>query len=313
MVGKPVAERTRDTVTVEVDGQRLRLSNLDKVLYPEAALTKRDVIGYYAAIAPVLLPHIADRPLTLRRYPDGVFGESFFEKDVSRHAPSWVRTVRLPTPGSAKGTEHACFVLVQDLPTLVWVANLAALELHVPQWTVGPKGGKRMPDRMVFDLDPGAPASVVECCRVAERISEVLLEDGLHAYPKTSGSKGLQLYVAVTVSQWRQPSEYARAIAVRLAREWPDRVVARMSKAERTGKVFIDWSQNNPAKTTVAPYSLRAQPLPTVSTPVRWEEVRACRRSEDLVFTCDEVMRRVSREGDLFAPLNAQHHRLPRR
>jgi bifunctional non-homologous end joining protein LigD len=309
---KGTTERAYETVTVEVEGRRLRLSNLDKVLYPETGLTKREVIGYYAGIAPVLLPHLRDRPLTLRRYPDGVTGESFFEKDVSRHAPSWVRTVRLPTPGSAKGSEEATFAVVNDLPTLVWVANLASLELHVPQWTVGPSGQQHLPDRVVFDLDPGAPATVVECCRVAERISEVLGEDGVRAYPKTSGSKGLQLYVPVTVSRPQRTSEYARAVAERLTRECPEDVVARMNKAERSGKVFIDWSQNNPKKTTVAPYSLRARPRPTVSAPLRWDEVHGCQRPEDLVFTYDEVMRRVSRDGDLLAALHEQRHGLPR-
>ncbi|GGM78879.1 ATP-dependent DNA ligase [Longimycelium tulufanense] len=298
-----------NTVTVQVEGQRLRLSNLEKVLYPEIGFTKGAVIDYYARVAPVLLPHVADRPLTLRRYPEGVEADSFFEKDVSRHAPSWVRTVRVPTPGSAKGAEAADFALVNDVPTLVWVANLASLELHVPQWTVGPRGGVRDPDLLVFDLDPGAPATVVECCRVAERLREVVAADGLAAFPKTSGSKGLQVYVPVSVPAAERTSDYARVVAELLARQTPKQVVATMSKQARHGKVFVDWSQNNPKKTTVAPYSLRARSRPTVSTPVAWEEVEACARAEDVVFTAGQVLERVERDGDLFEGLLGDEHR----
>ncbi|MCP2257638.1 bifunctional non-homologous end joining protein LigD [Streptoalloteichus tenebrarius] len=298
-----------DTVTTRVGDRRLRLSNLDKVLYPEEGFTKAEVIDYYARIAPVLLPHLRGRPLTLRRYPDGVEADSFFEKDVSRHAPPWVRTVRVPTPGSGKGAEAADFAVIDDLPTLVWVANLASLELHVPQWTVGPRGGPRDPDLLVFDLDPGAPATVVECCRVAERLRELLEADDLTAWPKTSGSKGLQLYVPVSVPGPERTSEYARAAAELLARQTPRQVVATMAKQARHGKVFIDWSQNNPKKTTVAPYSLRARPRPTVSTPVTWEEVAACARPEDLVFTAPEVLDRVDEHGDLFDGVLGPHAR----
>jgi bifunctional non-homologous end joining protein LigD len=301
-----------ETTTVKVDGQMLRLSNLDKVLYPEAGFTKAEVIDYYTRIAPVLLPHLARRPVTLRRYPNGVEGQSFFEKNISRHAPDWVRTVRVETPGSSKGNDYADFVLVEDLPTLVWVANLAALELHVPQWKVGPRGGKQPPDLLVFDLDPGAPATVVECCRVAEKLRAALSEDGLPAWAKTSGSKGLQLYVPVKVSEPERTSAYAKALAQRLAAEHPDEIVSSMTKAQRTGKVLIDWSQNNPAKTTVAPYSLRARPQPTVSTPVTWDEVGECRKPDDLVFVAGDVLKRVEKLGDLFAALEEKHYRLPR-
>jgi bifunctional non-homologous end joining protein LigD len=248
----------------------------------------------------VLLPHVAGRPMTVRRFPNGVGGKSFFEKNVPSHAPEWVRTVRVSTPGSSRGAEYADFVVVDGLATLVWLANLAALELHVPQWSVGARGARRSPDLVVFDLDPGEPATVVECCRVACRVREVLEGDGLSPVVKTSGSKGLQVYAAVSVSSPERTSEYARGVARRLAGEWPGEVVWRMAKAERTGKVLIDWSQNNPAKTTVAPYSLRARSRPSVSTPVTWAEVQACREVEDLVFLADEVRERVGAGGDLF-------------
>jgi DNA ligase D-like protein (predicted polymerase)/DNA ligase D-like protein (predicted 3'-phosphoesterase) len=301
-----------ESVPVEVDGRVLRLTNLDKVLYPSTGFTKAEVIDYYRRVAPVMLPHLAGRPATLRRYPDGVDGQSFYEKNVARHAPDWVRTVRLPTPGSTKSAETTDFVVIDDLPTLVWAANLAALELHVPQWTVGPRGARHPPDLLVFDLDPGAPATIVECCRVAALIREVLTEDGLVGYPKTSGGKGLQLYVPVRVTEAERTSQYARAIAQRLAGEHPDQVVAVMARARRPGKVFIDWSQNNPAKTTVAPYSLRAREKPTVSTPVTWQEVADCRQPEDLVFTAPDVLTRIEEHGDLLADLHSAPGHLPR-
>jgi bifunctional non-homologous end joining protein LigD len=249
--------------------------------------------------------------VTLRRYPDGVDGESFFEKNAPGHAPDWVRTARVPTPGSAKGNDYADFVLADDLPTLVWLANLAALELHVPQWTAAGGGRRRDPDLLVFDLDPGQPATIVDCARVAEVLRGVLAEDGLTAFPKTSGAKGMQLYVAVSVANADDTAHYAKVIAVRLAKQYPKNVLASMAKAQRTGKVFIDWSQNNPAKTTVAPYSLRARAIPTVSTPLTWHEVESCRRPEDLVFTADEVRDRVAEHGDLFGGLHAEHPMLP--
>ncbi|NIJ10194.1 bifunctional non-homologous end joining protein LigD [Saccharomonospora amisosensis] len=288
---------------VEIEGRRLRLSNLEKVLYPETGFTKGEVIDYYVRVAPVLLPHIRDRPLTLKRYPDGVEKGSFFEKDVSRHAPEWVRTVRIETPGSSRGSESSDYALVQDLPTLVWVAHLASLELHIPQWTVGPRDGRKNPDLLVLDLDPGAPATIVECCRVAVRLREVLEAEGLTVLAKTSGSKGLQLYSPVRTSSPERTSQYAKALAEVLAREQPDLIVSRMAKNLRPGKVFIDWSQNNPKKTTVAPYSLRAGPAPTVSTPLSWQEVAAVRHASDVVFTAADVLARIEEFGDLFEPL----------
>ncbi|MCG8927582.1 non-homologous end-joining DNA ligase [Lentzea sp. CC55] len=284
-------------VVVRVEDRVLKLTNLDKVLYPGFGFTKGEVIDYYTRIAPVLLPHLKDRPVTLKRYPNGVDGKWFFEKNAPERRPEWVRTVRLESPGSTKGNESVNYVMVDELATLVWLANLAALELHVPQWTVGPRGGKRDPDLLVFDLDPGAPATVVECARVAERIRVVLDDDGVDSWVKTSGNKGMQMYAYAPA---KDTSEYARAVALRLSREMPELVVATMAKAQRPGRVLIDWSQNNPAKTTVAPYSLRARERPAVSTPVTWDEVEECEVVEDLVFTADEVLERVGVVGDLF-------------
>ncbi|MEV4106742.1 non-homologous end-joining DNA ligase [Nonomuraea sp. NPDC049695] len=286
-------------VPVMVDGRELTLSNLDKVLYPEYGFTKAEVIDYYSRVAPVLLPHLQGRPLTVKRYPNGVTGQSFFEKNAPDHTPSWVRQVTLPAPGSTKNRETIDFAVVDDLPTLVYYANLAALELHVPQWRVGEDGEALPPDTLVFDLDPGAPATIVECCEVALMLREVLKGEGLTARPKTSGSKGMQLY-----ADWdcrEEPSAYARRLARLLEKEHPKQVVSVMTKAARPGKVFIDWSQNNPAKTTVAPYSLRAKEQPTVSTPLLWKEVESCERPDELVFTAPDVLARVEKRGDLFS------------
>ncbi|WP_298180926.1 non-homologous end-joining DNA ligase [Saccharomonospora sp.] len=291
---------------IDVGGHRLRLSNLGKALYPESGFTKGEVIDYYVRAAPVLLPHIQDRPLTLKRYPDGVDGKSFFEKNVSNHAPDWVRTVSIETPESTRGRASADFALVQDLSTLVWAANLASIELHVPQWTVGPRGGKRNPDLLVFDLDPGAPATIVDCCEVALWLRTELANDGLTAYPKTSGSKGLQLYTPIRARSGERPINYAKRLAEKLEREHPRRVVSRMTKKLRGGKVLIDWSQNNPKKTTVAPYSLRARSSPTVSTPVTWQEVEDCVDPSELRFVAGTVLDRVDEHGDLFEPLLTQ-------
>jgi bifunctional non-homologous end joining protein LigD len=291
---------------VEVEGRRLRLSNLDKVLYPDAGFTKGQVINYYSRVAPVLLPHLADRAVTLRRWPDGVTGQPFYEKNAARGAPEWVRTVRVETPGSTRGYETLDFVVLGDLPSLVWSANMAALELHLPQWTVTPGGERRTPDLLVFDLDPGPPATIVECCEVALLVRSLLSEHGLSAYAKTSGSKGMQLYAPVRTAAVEQTSAFAKAVAESLAASHPRLVVARMAKNLRPRKVFIDWSQNNQYKTTIAPYSLRGRPSPTVSTPITWDEVAACRHPNDLVFTADEVLERVEEHGDLLKPLLAK-------
>jgi len=297
------------STNVEVDGRRLGLSNLQKILYPEAGFTKGELIDYYARVAPVLLPHVKDRPASFKRYPDGVASTGFFAKNAPAGTPDWVRTARLPAPGSTKGRDEIDYVMVDELPTLVWLANLAAIELHVPQWQVGPRGGLRGSDLLVVDLDPGPPATVVECCVVACRMRDALAEDGLTALAKTSGSKGMQLYAAIAPASDEATSAYAKALAQRLEKQDPGLVVSRMNKNLRPGKVFIDWSQNNAAKTTVAPYSVRAREEPTVSTPVTWTEVEACTSPAMLRFTTGEVLERVSEHGDLFAPLQAQGSR----
>ncbi|MEU5884869.1 non-homologous end-joining DNA ligase [Spirillospora sp. NPDC047279] len=294
-------------VGVEVEGRQLTLSNLGKNLYPE--FTKGEVIDYYVKIAPVLLPHLKERPATRIRYPDGVDAGSFFEKNAPGHTPGWIRTETIPTPGSSTGRDTLDFIVVDDLPTLVWCANMAALELHVPQWRVGPRGGVHSPDLMVFDLDPGAPASIVDACEVAHLLRELLAGDGLESYPKTSGKKGLHLYVPIKESD--RTSEYAKEAAERLAGSHPGLVVSRMEKKLRKGKIFVDWSQNNPAKTTVAPYSLRAARSPSVSTPVTWEELERAQTPSDLTFAPDEALERVDELGDLLAPLLDERQPLP--
>jgi bifunctional non-homologous end joining protein LigD len=305
-----VADKSQK-VAVDVDGRHLTLSNLAKVLYPDAGFAKGEVIDYYSRIAPVLLPHLADRPLTVKRYPNGVEGNFFFEKNAPKGTPSWVRTVTLPVPGSTMNRETIDFVVVEELATLVWLANLAALELHVPQWRVPRRARKPRTDVVVFDLDPGPPATIVECCRVALLLQERLGGDGLEAWPKTSGNKGAQLYVPIEPATGGRTSEYAKALAARLAAEHPDLVVSTMNKAARKAKVFIDWSQNNPAKTTIAPYSLRGTDRPQVSTPLTWDEVEAARSPEDLVFGPADVQARLEEIGDLLEPMREVEQSLP--
>lgn len=295
----------RQTVT-EVEGHRLTLTNLDKVMYPETGTTKADVISYYVHIAPLLLPHLADRPVTFVRFPDGVEGQSFFEKHVPRGAPDWLRACDVPRSARSTSTATIHAPLVGDLASLVWAANLAALELHVPMWRCDKPGEYGPVDLMVFDLDPGPPATIVECCAVAQELVELLGARGHDVVrPKTSGSKGLQLYVPLDPPRpWETVREDARDVAQSMARTHGDRVVANMRKDLRAGKVLIDWSQNVPAKTTVAAYSLRARAQPTVSTPVTMDEVDACAASGDpsmLRFVADDVLERVARLGDLFA------------
>ena len=291
-------------IRVDVDGQSLELSNLDKVLYPAAGFTKGEVINYYTQVAPVLLPHLRDRALTRIRFPNGVDGQSFFEKNKPGGTPDWVRVETLPVPGSTKDRETIDYVVADDLPTLVWLANLAALELHTPQWRVGEE-----PDLMVVDLDPGAPAGLRECCEVAVLMRDRLAEDGLAAYPKTSGKKGMQLSCPIAGTQPAdEVSAYAKRIAEELERSTPKSITSKMAKRLRPGKVFIDWSQNNAAKTTVAPYSLRAQAQPTVSTPLTWEEVEA---GAARAFTSDEVLERIAEYGDLLEELLTEGPSLP--
>jgi bifunctional non-homologous end joining protein LigD len=285
-------------VQVEIEGRKLTLSNLDKVLYPEAGFTKAQVIDYYLHVAPVLLPHIASRAVTIKRYPEGVDADFFFQKNAPAHRPDWVPTAKIASPGSTKSRDTIEYLLGGDLPTLIWAANLAALELHTPMWRY-PHFGE--PDLLVFDLDPGSPATIVECCEVALLLRPLLTEKGFKPLAKTSGGKGLQLYAAVTGMTSPETSDLAKGLAERLEQEQPKLVVSKMTKALRPGKVLIDWSQNNAAKTTVAPYSLRARSQPTVSTPVTWDEVEACKHPSDLVFTADVVVQRVDAMGDLFA------------
>jgi bifunctional non-homologous end joining protein LigD len=291
-------------VTVRVEKRELTLSNLDKVLYPEAAFTKGQVIDYYTRIAPIMVPYLKNRPLTFKRYPDGVDGKFFFEKNAPSHTPPWVPKVTLPSPGSTKNRTTINYAVVCELATLVWAANLATLELHVPMWRVQKNGKAKNPDIMVYDLDPGEPATIVECCEVGQIIRTTLEKEGIEAYPKTSGSKGMQLYVPLDGKRpWEDVHAYARELAEQLEQEHPDLVVSNMKKDLRGGKVLVDWSQNNAAKTTIAPYSLRARAWPTVSTPITWDEVESCRKPADLRFTSDEVLDRVDEYGDLFAPV----------
>ena len=298
-----------ETQLVEVDGQQLALRRLDKVLYAETGTTKAQVLDYYARIAPVLLPQLADRPVTRIRWPNGVDSNQFFEKNVPSHAPSWLRTVELPTPGSSRNRETLVFPIVDSLAGLIWLANLAALELHVPQWTVGPRGGVRNPTRLVIDLDPGAPAGLAECAEAACLIAERLAQDGLTAIPVTSGSKGLQLYAPLAGSQ---PVEvvhgYAKRLAEELAAAHPKLLVAKMLKALRGGKVLLDWSQNNPAKTTICPYSMRGRRRPWVAAPRTWDELESSGLRQ---LTVAEVLDRVAEQGDLAAALLEKGNRIP--
>jgi len=294
---------------LEVGGRKLVVSNLEKVLYPEARFTKAQVIDYYIRIAPVLLPHLEDRPITLKRYPDGVEGFFFYEKQCPSHRPKWVKTTKVP---SKREEGHIDYCVLSGLPALVWAANLADLELHTflhraPAIT--------RPTMLAFDLDPGAPADIVQCCEVGLWVKALFDELGLKSFPKTSGSKGLQVFVPLnTATTYDKTKEFAHAIALRIEREHPERVVSRMQKALRKGKVLIDWSQNDDHKTTICVYSLRARAQPTVSTPVTWEEVQTCWKkkvADRLRFVSDEALRRVEKHGDLFAPVLSLKQRLP--
>ena len=291
----------RDRFAVQVEGRDVELSNLDKVLYPAAAFTKGEVIDYYTRVAPVLLPHLRDRALTRIRYPNGVDGAHFFEKNKPAGTPDWVRLETLLVPGSTRNRETIDFVVVDELATLVWIANLASLELHTPQWRIGAD-----PDLMVVDLDPGAPAGLTECCGVALLMRDRLADDGITAYPKTSGKKGMQLCCPISGTQDADVvSGYAKRIAEELSAQVPASITAKMARNLRPGKVFIDWSQNNAAKTTVAPYSLRAQPQPTASTPLTWDEVTEMAHGSVAArqFGAAEVLDRVDIHGDLLAEL----------
>jgi bifunctional non-homologous end joining protein LigD len=294
---------------VDVDGRRLSLSNLDKVFYPKTGFTKGQVIEYYTRIAPVLLPHLRGRHLTLKRYPDGVEGQFFYEKQCPGHRPDWVRTAGVWSRHNGREIEYC---LVDDLATIVWLANLADLEMHTP---LAHATDPKHPTMLAFDLDPGPPATIVECAEVACRLRDAFDHFGLVAFPKTSGSKGMQLYVPLnTPVTYEQTKPFAQGVAQVLERRHPELIVSEMRKDLRPGKVFIDWSQNDEHKTTVNVYSLRAKERPTVSTPVSWDEVEAASRRRSgkvLVFEHDDVLARVEQEGDQFAPVLTLRQGLP--
>ena len=289
-----------DRVLVHIAGRELELSNLDKVIYPETGFTKGEIIDYYVRVAPVLLPHLRDRPLTRIRYPNGVQSSGFFEKNAPGGTPSWVKRVSLPVPGSTTGRERMDFIVVNDVATLAWLANLAALELHTPQWRLA---GDRPdePDLLVVDLDPGPPAGLPECCLVAVAAKHRLELDGLAPLAKTSGKKGMQLLARIDGSRTSdEVAGYAKSVAEDLESALPELVTAKMTKSLRPGKVFFDWSQNVAAKTTVSAYSLRAAPTPTVSAPFTWAEVESAAVRP---LPPDEVLHRLERDGDLLATL----------
>ncbi|MFJ8906813.1 non-homologous end-joining DNA ligase [Streptomyces sp. NPDC102351] len=283
----------------EVEGRRLPLSNLEKVLYPATGYTKAEVLHYYATVADVLLPHLRERPVSFLRYPDGPDGQVFFTKNVPPGTPDWVTTAEVP-----RSEGPARMVLVEDLPSLMWAANLVA-EFHTHQWRITDPG---QADRIVFDLDPGAPATVVHCCEVALWLRERLARDGIEAYAKTSGSKGLHLLAAVRGASSEQVSDYAKTLAVEAERAMPRLVLHQMKRSLRPGKVFVDWSQNAARKTTATPYTLRARPEPLVSAPVTWEEVEECRSPDRMALLAPDIPPRVQDHGDLLAPLLDPDH-----
>jgi bifunctional non-homologous end joining protein LigD len=283
---------------VEVEGRRLRLSSLDRVVYPSTGFTKAEVVDYYSRVAPAILPQLHQRPVTRIRFPEGVGGERFFEKNIPRGAPDWLRhQVLHASPGTDDEGTTVDYPFLDDLPGLVWAANQSALELHTPQWRVGPRGGVRNPDRLVIDLDPGPPAGLDECARVAHLVADRLAQDGLATtYPVTSGSKGMQLYAPLDGKRDAMAiREYARTIAAELARAHPKQVLDTQKRVLRPGKVLLDWSQNHPAKTTVTPYSLRGREQPTIAAPRTWDEVEPGM----VQLTAEEVLDRLDQDGDL--------------
>jgi bifunctional non-homologous end joining protein LigD len=295
--------------SIDVQGRTLKLSNLEKVLYPATGFTKKDVIDYYARIAPALLPHLHGRALTRKRYPDGVDGEPFFEKNAPMHKPDWVKTAPV---WSSHNRRTVNYVLADDMATLIWLANLAALELHP---SLARATNIECPTVMVFDLDPGPPANIVQCCQVATWLREIFEHLGLQSFPKTSGSKGLQLYVPLnTPTTFEKTKLFSHALAQLLEHDHPDMVVSDMKKSIRGGKIFVDWSQNDEHKTTISVYSLRAREHPTVSTPVTWDEVERTLKKKDaglLVFESSEAIARFEKMGDLFEPILELKQRLP--
>jgi bifunctional non-homologous end joining protein LigD len=294
---------------LEVDGRKLMVSNLQKVLYPEVGFTKAQVIDYYVRVAPVLLPHLKNRPITLKRYPNGVEGFFFYEKQCPSHRPKWIKTTKVP---SRREAGHIDYCVMNDLPALVWAANLADLELHT---FLHQAPAINKPTMIAFDLDPGPPATIIQCCQVGLWVRDALAKIGLRSFPKTSGSKGLQVLAPVnTTTTYEKTKALAHGLAEHLESEHPELIVSRMQKALRKGKVLIDWSQNDEHKTTVCVYSLRAKAEPTVSTPLTWDEVEAgwkAKKVEKLTFRSDEVLKRVEKLGDLFEPVLTLKQRLP--
>jgi bifunctional non-homologous end joining protein LigD len=294
---------------VEVEGRKLKLTNLEKVLYPAAGFTKGQVVDYYARIAPVLLPHLVGRPLTMKRYPEGVDHEYFFEKNAPMHKPDWVKTAPIWSEANHR-TVH--YLLANELATLVWIANLASIELHP---SLSRAADMPRPTMIVFDLDPGPPANIIQCAQVGLWVREVFDHFGLASFPKTSGSKGMQIYIPLnTKTSYGETKAFARAVARLLEQEHPELVVSDMKKAVRTNKVLVDWSQNDEHKTTISVYSLRARERPTVSTPVEWREVEEALKKKDatpLVFEAKDVLARVEKSGDLFAPVQKLKQELP--
>ena len=295
-----------ERVSVTVEGRHLSLSNLDKVLYPSVGFTKGEVINYYTRIAPVMLAHTVDRCVTMKRFPDGVDAESFFNKRCPDHRPDWVGVARGPG-GQTDGPIDYC--LVDSQASVVWAANLAALELHLP---MARASDLDTPTMVVFDLDPGDGTAMKECAEIGLALGQVLDAVGLVGFPKTSGSKGLQIYVPLnTPATHRQAADFAHAVGQLLTRQQPKRVLVNMNKAERRNKIFVDWSQNAHFKTTIGVYSLRAKQTPTVSTPVTWAEVTDAASGMPLTFTAGDVLDRVSDLGDLFAPTLKLQQSLP--
>jgi bifunctional non-homologous end joining protein LigD len=299
-------DRTTNVVTVLVDGRRLRVGNLDKVMYPSTETTKGEVLNYYARVAPFLLPHLADRPVTRVRWPHGTEGPSFFEKNLPPGAPSWLRSVAVPTTGSRSesGNDTIRYPVIDSTAALTYLANLASLELHVPQWRFDAQGLPRNPDRLVIDLDPGTPAGLHACAQVALLVRDRLQRIGLPTWPVTSGSKGIQLYAALPGEQDSDTiRDIAREIAQDLTKLRPDLVVWKMTKSLRPGKVLLDWSQNIAAKTTIAPYSLRGTDAPLVAAPRRWAEIERGAEQPGALrqLDMDDVLARLNSDGDLFA------------
>ena len=296
--------------SVEIEGKHLKLTNLEKVLYPTTGFTKGQVIDYYARIAPVLVPHLSGRPLTLKRYPEGVDKEYFFEKNATQYRPDWVKTAPIWSEGNHRNVNY---ILANELATLIWVANLASIELH-PSLSLAKD--IMSPTVIAFDLDPGPPANIVQCCQVGLWLREIFEHFGLQSLPKTSGSKGLQIYVPLnTFTGYDTTKPFAHALARLLENDHKDLVVSDMKKQLRVGKVLVDWSQNDEHKTTIGVYSLRAREHPTVSTPVRWEEVEQTLKKKDaglLIFEAPQVLERVGKMGDLFEPVLKLKQTLPK-